>query len=98
MVLRCCGLVLFLAGVGCFHAATYPRTPAGGVEPARAYTSHDAAARNRFAADVRCDRNKVTVEQMGVGVFLAEGCGKREYYRCEGMGEPTCSVHAPKNP
>lgn len=89
-------VALPLVAMGCFHAATYPRTPAGGVEPARAYASHESAARRRFAADVHCDKDKVTSEDLGAGVFRVEGCGKSEFYRCEGMGEPTCFVHAPK--
>jgi len=88
-------LAFSLATGGCLHAS-YPRTPAGGVEPPRAYANHEASARKRFAADARCDKEKVTVEAMGNGVFRAEGCGRSDFYRCEGMGEPTCAVHAPK--
>lgn len=91
---RAHALAVALATASCLHTS-YPRTPAGGVEAPRAYASHDAAARKRFAADVRCDKDKVAVEAMGNDVFRTEGCGRSEFYRCTGMGEPTCAVHKP---
>jgi len=93
---RLCLLVAITLVGGCgYRFGPTPRTPAGGVESPRAYRSHEAAARKRFAADAHCADDKVVVEDMGKGVFRAEGCGRSDFYRCEGMGEPSCRLHRP---
>ena len=70
------------------------RTPGGGERPSVYIShSHEDAVRRRFAADAHCPETKVVVEEMSGGAFRAEGCGRNDFYRCKGMGEPTCSAH-----